>query len=113
MPIKLAPDCIVRYNRHQYRIRSMKKKVSRKEPITPAEYRAFQKAYDFFNAELFGRSLPPVLVTLQRHASARGYFSAERFTARIEETAAHELALTPDTSTRHTDQETLSTLAHS
>jgi hypothetical protein len=24
------------------------------EPITPAEYRGFQKAYDFFNAELFG-----------------------------------------------------------
>ena len=38
------------------------------EAITPAEYRAFQEPYDFFNAELFGGSLPHVLVTLQRHA---------------------------------------------
>jgi hypothetical protein len=32
-----------------------------REPITPTEYRAFQKAYDFFNAELFGGSLAHVL----------------------------------------------------
>jgi hypothetical protein len=31
-----------------------------------------------------------VLVTLQRHAKARGYFAPERFTGRIEETAVHE-----------------------
>ena len=46
----------------------------KQEPITSVEYRAFQQAYDFFNAELFGGSLPHVLVTLQRHAKARGYF---------------------------------------
>jgi hypothetical protein len=67
-----------------------------KEAITPAEYRAFQKAYDFFNAELFGSTLPHVLVTLQRHAKARGYFSPERFTGRTDEqilsTLAHEMA---------------------
>lgn len=28
--------------------------------ITEREYRAFQHAYDFFNAELFGNSLPHV-----------------------------------------------------
>lgn len=82
------------------------------EPITPAEYRAFQEAYDFFNAELFAASLPHVLVTLQRHANARGYFSPERFTGRIEKTAVHELALNPDTFTGRTDEEILSTLAH-
>ena len=32
--------------------------------ITEREYRAFQHAYNFFNAELFGNSLPHVLVTL-------------------------------------------------
>ena len=48
----------------------MKPKITTKEAITPAQYRAFQEAYDFFNAELFGGSLPPVLVTLQRHAKA-------------------------------------------
>ena len=43
-----------------------------KEPITSAEYGAFQDAYDYLNAVLFGSSLPYVLVTLQRHAKARG-----------------------------------------
>src|ERR1035438_485911 len=66
------------------------------EDITQAEYRAFQQAYDFFNAELFGGSLPPVLVTLQRHAKARGYFAPERFTGRTANAAAHELAMNPD-----------------
>jgi predicted SprT family Zn-dependent metalloprotease len=89
----------------------MKKKAT-KEAITQVEYRAFQEAYDFFNAELFGGSLPHVLVTLQRHAKARGYFSPERFTGRVEKTAAHELALNPDNFTARTDEEILSTLAH-
>jgi hypothetical protein len=36
----------------------MKNRAITEEAITPAEYRAFQEAYDFFNAELFGGSLP-------------------------------------------------------
>jgi predicted SprT family Zn-dependent metalloprotease len=83
-----------------------------KEPITPTEYRAFQKAYDFFNIELFDGSLPHVLVTLQRRANTRGYFSPERFTGRTQEITVHELALNPDTFTGRTDEEILSTLAH-
>jgi predicted SprT family Zn-dependent metalloprotease len=83
------------------------------EPITPTEYRGFQKAYDFFNVELFGNSLPHVLVTLQRHAKAKGYFSPDRFTGRVKQkTTAHELALNPDQFTGCTDEEILSTLAH-
>jgi hypothetical protein len=50
--------------------------------------------YDFFNAELFANSLPHVLVTLQRHARAKGYFAPDRFAGRVENTSAHELALT-------------------
>lgn len=61
------------------------------DTITQAEYRAFQQAYDFFNAELFGGTLPAVLVTLQRHAKAYGYFSPERFIGRTQKEAAHEL----------------------
>jgi hypothetical protein len=48
----------------------MKKKPTTEEAITPAQYRAFQEAYDFLNAELFAGTLPAVLVTLQRHAKA-------------------------------------------
>jgi hypothetical protein len=90
----------------------MKKTAPIIEAITPAQYRAFQEAYDFFNAELFAGSLPAVLVTLQRHAKARGYFAPDRFTGRIEESAAHELAMNPDTFTGRSDEEILSTLAH-
>ena len=82
------------------------------EAITPAAYRAIQEAYDFFNAELFGGSLPHVLVTLQRHAKARGYFSPERFTGRTEDAAAHELAMNPDSFNGRSDELILSTLAH-
>lgn len=82
------------------------------KPITPAQYRAFQKAYDFFNAHLFDASLPHVLVTLQRHAGTRGYFSPDRFHGRVYDAAAHELAMNPDTFTGRTDEEILSTLAH-
>ena len=88
-------------------------KASKQEPITPTEYRAFQKAYDFFNAELFDGSLPHVLVTLQRHPKMKGYFSPARFTARSEaQMTAHELAMNPDTFTGQSDEEILSTLAH-
>jgi predicted SprT family Zn-dependent metalloprotease len=80
--------------------------------ITQAEYGAFQEAYDFFNAELFKNALPNVLITLQRHARARGYFHAERFSARGANGKAHELALNPDTFTDRTDEEILSTLVH-
>jgi hypothetical protein len=90
----------------------MKKTATTPEAITPAHYRAFQEAYDFFNAELFGGTLPHVLVTLQRHAKSRGYFAPERFTGRIDKTAVHELAMNPDTFTGRTDEEILSTLAH-
>jgi hypothetical protein len=41
------------------------------KPLHRRKYRAFQEAYDFFNAELFAGSLPHVLVTLQCHANYR------------------------------------------
>jgi hypothetical protein len=79
--------------------------------ITQAEYSAFQTAYDFFNAELFGGTLPAVLITLQRRARSRGYFAPGKFVGRSEETATHELALNPDHFGR-TDEAILSTLVH-
>jgi SprT-like family len=83
-----------------------------REAYTQLEYQGFQNAYDFFNRELFGGSLPQVLVTLQRHAKTYGYFSPERFRGRIEKTAVHELALNPDSFASRTDAMILSTLAH-
>lgn len=88
--------------------------MKKSEPITPANYGTFQTAYDFFNRELFAGSLPNVLVTLQRHPGAKGYFHPHRFNGRqkAEKTTAHELALNPDTFTDRTDEEILSTLVH-
>jgi SprT-like family len=83
-----------------------------KAVITLKEYQGFQLAYDFFNRELFAGSLPQVLVTLQRHANSRGYFSPRRFHGRVEKAAVHELALNPDTFPDRTDEMILSTLVH-
>ncbi len=80
--------------------------------IAEREYRAFQSAYSFFNGELFSNSLPHVLVTLQRHAKAKGYFAPDRFEGRGEKITAHELALNPDVFTGRSDKLILSTLAH-
>ena len=80
--------------------------------ITLKEYQGFQRAYDFFNKELFSGRLPQVLVTLQRHANTRGYFSPQRFKGRVEKQTVHELALNPDTFTDRTDEMILSTLVH-
>jgi hypothetical protein len=82
------------------------------EPITLAEYGGFQKAYDFFNAALFDGALPNLLVTLQRKANTRGYFSPDRFSARGNGHTVHELALNPDTFDGRSDEEILSTLVH-
>jgi predicted SprT family Zn-dependent metalloprotease len=80
--------------------------------ITQEEYKAFQRAYDYFNAELFGDSLPDTLITLQRNAKTYGYLAADRFAGRANANiTTHELALNPDHFGR-TDEEILSTLVH-
>jgi hypothetical protein len=83
-----------------------------KEAITPVEYKSFQRAYDFFNKELFGGSLPQPLFTLQRQANTAGYFSPERFVGRQESARVAEIALNPDTFLERTDEAIISTLAH-
>src|SRR6266516_2021827 len=82
------------------------------EAFTRTEYQGFQEAYDVLHRGVFAGSLPQVLVTLQRHANTRGYFSPERFHGRIDQSAVHELALNPDSFTDRTDEMILSTLAH-
>jgi hypothetical protein len=81
--------------------------------FTAIEYRTFQDAYDHFNAALFAGELPQVLITLQRHAHASGYFSRERFQRRNETREhIHEVALNPDSFIGSKDEEILSTLVH-
>jgi ribosomal protein S27E len=80
--------------------------------ITPVEYGGLQQAYDHFNRELFGGGLPDVFITYQRRAHSRGYFSADRFSARVGEFGKHELALNPDHFIGRSDEDICSTLGH-
>jgi predicted SprT family Zn-dependent metalloprotease len=77
------------------------------------QYVTLSAAFDFFNRRLFAGGLPPALITMQRHAGARGYYSAKRFEGR----GGHgretdEIALNPGTFKDRTDAEILSTLVH-
>lgn len=104
---KLRSFCIVQSNL------SVSARSADQSPITAGEYRTLQEAYDHFNAALFESSLPQVLITLQRHRGARGYFSPKRFQRREKSRERiHEVALNPDCFINRTDEEILSTLAH-
>jgi hypothetical protein len=83
-------------------------------PITEAEYSGLQQAYGFMNTALFGGELPDVLITLQRQANSKGYFSAGSFAWRSSDglDRQHELALNPDAFIDRTDEEIVSTLVH-
>ena len=84
-------------------------------PIQPTSetYGELQKAFDFFNVELFHGELPCCLMTLQRQRGARGYFSSDRFESRVEEKdQAHEIALNPACFRSRTDEDIFSTLVH-
>jgi hypothetical protein len=80
---------------------------------THRTYASLDAAYDHFNRELFGGSLPPCLITMQRHQGAYGYFSGDRFASLdtpLEVT--DEIALNPATFATRTTTEILSTLVH-
>lgn len=63
---------------------------------TAQVYGALERAYFFFNSELFAGSLPTILLTLQHKGKrTRGFFSANRFTGRKTRRSADELAMNP------------------
>jgi hypothetical protein len=80
--------------------------------ITPVEYGWLQSAYDHFNADLFGGTLPNMMITLRARANTLGYYSHERFVTRDGKIYHGELALNPDAFTGRTDREICSTLHH-
>ena len=80
---------------------------------TTLTYNSLNSAYEFFNQELFGGSLPPCLITIQRHKGAYGYFCGERFaqTANPQE-VTDEIALNPLRFADRQPREIISTLVH-
>lgn len=79
---------------------------------TRQTYNVLEFAYEFFDRCLFNHTLPPCLITLNRHPAARGYFSPQRFNHRNTDQTSDEIALNPDTFIGRTDLEILSTLVH-
>lgn len=88
---------------------------------TAVQYMSLAQAFDYLNASLFNSTLPTVLITFQRHANSRGYYSPGMFSARagasggiVDPSQGHtdEIALNPDTFKGRTDEEIFSTLAH-
>jgi predicted SprT family Zn-dependent metalloprotease len=80
---------------------------------TTTTYTSLITAFEWFNWELFDSTLPPCLITMQRHKGSYGYFSGERFqnTANREE-IADEIALNPSHFATRSPEQVLSTLAH-
>jgi hypothetical protein len=80
---------------------------------TTTTYTSLTTAYDYFNRELFAGTLPPCLITMQRHKGAFGYFSGERFQNTVNrEEVTDEIALNPAHFASRTPEQVLSTLAH-
>jgi hypothetical protein len=79
---------------------------------TAETYEGLQAAYDFFNVRLFGGSLPPCLLTLQRTNRTYGYFSGNRWTDRAGQTVTDEIALNPMHFLNRSTEAVLSTLVH-
>ncbi|MCA0248245.1 MAG: SprT-like domain-containing protein [Proteobacteria bacterium] len=96
----------------------MAPKVDPENP-TNRTYGGLDRAYDFFNEQLFGGQLPRCLITMQRKKGSYGYFAAERFGRRVGKAMSGEVQLVTDEialnpslfDTRMTD-DTLSTLVH-
>jgi predicted SprT family Zn-dependent metalloprotease len=96
-----------------YRTKQLQKAAAMTNAPTRKTYASLDAAYDHFNRALFGGTLPPCLITMQRHKGAYGYFSGERF-ASIDDPRdiTDEIALNPAHFATRTPVKILSTLAH-
>lgn len=62
---------------------------------TKRAYDHLVEAYTHFNRELFDGSLPPCLITFQRHKGSLGYFAQKRFIEIGNAEVTDEIALNP------------------
>lgn len=79
---------------------------------TKKTYDALNVAYEFFNKQLFGGTLLPCLITVQRKAKTYGYFAGGRFGSKDGKVVTDEIALNPAHFANRTLEQTLSTLVH-
>lgn len=89
------------------------KRSVRHKPTTPTkeQFAAYQGAYDYFNAVLFGGKLKPCLLNFgARRKRTMGYFWSARWT-RGDGSVTHEISLNPDL-LRFPLRTTMDTLVH-
>lgn len=79
---------------------------------TKETYTELDRAYAWFNRRLFARTLPPCIITMQRHKTAYGYFWGQTWTDAAGESVTDEIALNPDHFKNRSLPESLSTLVH-
>lgn len=79
---------------------------------TAQAYAELQGAFDHYNRELFGGSLPHCLITMQREKRTYGYFSSERFVHRHDKSKTDEIAINPSYFAVVPLLEVLQTLVH-
>lgn len=78
-------------------------------PPTLEQFSKYQKAWEYFNRELFGGTLRPCLLNFSRHRGSRGFFTPGRWKKGDQE--IHEISLNPTQLLRPLE-EIMSTLAH-
>jgi predicted SprT family Zn-dependent metalloprotease len=84
-----------------------------KEQVTSSEYAVFEKAYDYFNKELFDNELSGVLITLQRKSQNVGMYRRGSFKDRADHSQEiDEIAINPDAYVNLPDIEVWQALVH-
>ncbi len=76
---------------------------------TLEQFTKYQKAWEWFNAELFGGTLQPCLLNFSRHRGSKGFFLPRRWSKGGKE--IHEISLNPDMLNEPLE-EVMGTLAH-
>ncbi len=75
-------------------------------------YEAFQVAYDFYNQELFGGTLPNCVITMMRKKSMLGYFKDNCWEDVEDKERTDEICMNPQAFNTRPVDDTLSTLVH-
>lgn len=81
-------------------------------PPTAQQFEAYQQMYDYFNRELFGGSLPSVLLNFSRLSRTYGFFAPERWRSSSGRAKTHEISLNPVHLMSRPAREVASTLVH-
>jgi len=88
-----------------------KPRMALTEPVPPTleQFSKYQKAWEWFNAELFSGTLKPCLLNFSRHRGTLGFFTPIRWCRG--DVAVHEISLNPDSLNRELEA-VMSTLVH-